>query len=177
MFVLLVTRLLREWESLTRKLINHTSCVGVVTPTDRPKSVRNRCVIEICGSLFSQNSKLQKSLHANKDTWSSGHLIMSHLATCMYSMFRQISSNLCHISWLWILNIPRFFLEAVMFLDFQRISFTFLIWLDLLGSALVFRISILKYSNYFQTTNTDLQTSQASENIWKVLQVILWPVV
>ena len=27
--------------------VNHTSMVAVVTPTDRPKSVRNRCVIEL----------------------------------------------------------------------------------------------------------------------------------
>ena len=27
--------------------VNHTSCVAVVTPTDRPKSVCNRCVIEL----------------------------------------------------------------------------------------------------------------------------------
>ena len=27
--------------------VNHTSSVAVVTPTDRPKSVRNRCVIEL----------------------------------------------------------------------------------------------------------------------------------
>ena len=30
--------------------VNHTSWVAVVTPTDRPKSVRNRCLIELfCG--------------------------------------------------------------------------------------------------------------------------------
>ena len=30
--------------------VNHTSWVAVVTPTDRPKSARNRCVIELfCG--------------------------------------------------------------------------------------------------------------------------------
>ena len=30
--------------------VNHTSLVAVVTSTDRPKSVRNRCVIELfCG--------------------------------------------------------------------------------------------------------------------------------
>ena len=29
-------------------------------------------------------------------------------------------------------------------------------------------------SNHFQTTDTGLQISQASKNIWKVLQVILW---
>ena len=32
--------------------VNHTSCVAVVTPTDRPKSVRNRCVIELFVTLF-----------------------------------------------------------------------------------------------------------------------------
>ena len=31
---------------------NHTSCVAVVTPSNRPKSVRNRCVIEIFGGVF-----------------------------------------------------------------------------------------------------------------------------
>ena len=32
--------------------VNHTSWVAVVTPTDSPKSVRNRCVIELfCGDV------------------------------------------------------------------------------------------------------------------------------
>ena len=31
---------------------NHTSWVAVVTPPDRPKSVRNRCVIELFVALF-----------------------------------------------------------------------------------------------------------------------------
>ena len=31
-------------------LVNHTSWVALATPTDRPKSVRNRCLIElVCG--------------------------------------------------------------------------------------------------------------------------------
>ena len=30
----------------------HTSLVAVVTPTDRPKSVCNRCVIEVFGGVF-----------------------------------------------------------------------------------------------------------------------------
>ena len=38
------------WYSLTR--YNHTSWVTVVTPTDRPKSVRNRCVIKGFGGVF-----------------------------------------------------------------------------------------------------------------------------
>ena len=36
-----------EWEGWARKPVNHTSWVAVVTRTDRPKSVRNRCVIEL----------------------------------------------------------------------------------------------------------------------------------
>ena len=31
--------------------VNHTSWVAVVTPTDRHKSVRNRCVIELFGGI------------------------------------------------------------------------------------------------------------------------------
>ena len=31
---------------------NHTDGVTVVSPTDRPKSVRNRCVIEVFGGVF-----------------------------------------------------------------------------------------------------------------------------
>ena len=31
---------------------NHTSWMSVVTPTDRPKSVRNCCVIEVYGGVF-----------------------------------------------------------------------------------------------------------------------------
>ena len=32
--------------------VNHTSWVAVVTPTDRPKSVRNRCLIELFVAFF-----------------------------------------------------------------------------------------------------------------------------
>ena len=36
-----------------RKPVNHTSWVAVVTPTDRPKSVRNSCLIELfCGVVY-----------------------------------------------------------------------------------------------------------------------------
>ena len=47
---LLITRLLRGVRRWARKPVNHTSWVAVVTPTDRPKSVRNCCLIELfCG--------------------------------------------------------------------------------------------------------------------------------
>ena len=32
--------------------VNHTSCGAKVTPTDRPKSVRNRSVIDLFCALF-----------------------------------------------------------------------------------------------------------------------------
>ena len=34
------------------KPVNHTSSMTVVTPSDRPHSVRNRCVIELFGDVF-----------------------------------------------------------------------------------------------------------------------------
>ena len=50
MCVLLITRLLRGMGRWARKPVNHTSWVTVVTPTDRPKSVHNCCLIELfCG--------------------------------------------------------------------------------------------------------------------------------
>ena len=33
------------------KPVNHTSWVALVTPTDRPKSVRNRCLIDFFGGV------------------------------------------------------------------------------------------------------------------------------
>ena len=42
--------LVGSWDSVNQ--FNHTSLVGIVTPTDRPQSVRNRCVIEVFGGVF-----------------------------------------------------------------------------------------------------------------------------
>ena len=50
--VLLITQLLRGLGRLASKQVNHTSWVAVVTPTDRPKSVRNCCLIELFVALF-----------------------------------------------------------------------------------------------------------------------------
>ena len=38
--------------SWARKPVNHTSWVAVLIPTDRPKLVSNRCVIELFVALF-----------------------------------------------------------------------------------------------------------------------------
>ena len=48
----MIERLLRLVGRWARKPVNHTSWVAVVTPTDRPKSVRNRCLIELFVALF-----------------------------------------------------------------------------------------------------------------------------
>ena len=43
-----------SWKVGPVNQVNHTSWVAIVTPTDRPKSVRNRSVIElICGVVLS----------------------------------------------------------------------------------------------------------------------------
>ena len=47
MCVLLITQLVRGLGRWARKLVNHTSWVAVVSPTDRPMSVCNRCLIEL----------------------------------------------------------------------------------------------------------------------------------
>ena len=45
-----------EWEGGPVNQVNHTSKVAVVTPTDRPKSVRNCCLIELfCGVVYVVN--------------------------------------------------------------------------------------------------------------------------
>ena len=51
MCFLLITRLLRGVARWARKSVNHISWVVVVTSSDRPKSVRNRCVIELLSGV------------------------------------------------------------------------------------------------------------------------------
>ena len=41
-----------KWDHVLVNRFNQTSGVAVVTPTDRPKSVRKRCVIEDFGGVF-----------------------------------------------------------------------------------------------------------------------------
>ena len=42
-----------SWKvGLPETRFNHTSRVTIVIPTDRPKSARNRCVIEVFGGVF-----------------------------------------------------------------------------------------------------------------------------
>ena len=51
--VLLITRLLWLVGRLgTVNWFNHNSWITVVTPTDNPKSVHNRCVIEVFGGVL-----------------------------------------------------------------------------------------------------------------------------
>ena len=54
MCVLLITRFFcGKWEGLVpANRFNHTTWMIVVTPTDRHKSVRNRCAIEVFCGVF-----------------------------------------------------------------------------------------------------------------------------
>ena len=51
-FVLLIARLLRELESWARKPVTTLIWWLFITPTEHPRSVSNRCVIEHFGCLF-----------------------------------------------------------------------------------------------------------------------------
>ena len=52
MCVILITLLLRGVGRSVHKPVDHTSWVAVVTPNDRPKSVRNCCDIELFVAFF-----------------------------------------------------------------------------------------------------------------------------
>ena len=64
---------------------------------------------------------------------------------------------------------------VVMFLDSNRMVFTFHNWLDLRDVVLAFWLTILEKKKYhhFKTIDIAEQISQASNNIWKVLQIII----
>ena len=71
--------------------VNHTSLVAVVTPTDRPKSVRNRCVIErFCGVVCVVTLPL----------W--------HFCWCM-GFCHKTESDLFLILFLWNVNVIKYF--------------------------------------------------------------------
>ena len=49
-FLLLCKYLCIHWDPVNR--FNHTSWVAIVTPTDRPNSVCNRCVTKVFDDVF-----------------------------------------------------------------------------------------------------------------------------
>ena len=78
-----------------RKPVNHTSWVAVITPTDRPKSVRNRCLIElfcyvVCvvalpfdssvgvGAFVIGLGHISSFLSSEKQTYSAPHSLRTH---------------------------------------------------------------------------------------------------
>ena len=92
MYVLLITRLLRLVGRWARKPVNHTSWVAVVTPTDRLKSVRNRCVIELfCGVVY------VVTLPFWHFCWCMGFCHRTESDLFLFFLFFQISSQLMYI--------------------------------------------------------------------------------
>ena len=63
--------------------VNHTSWVAVVTPTDRPKSVHNRCVIELFVALFVL-SFCPLDISVDVGTFVIGLSQISSFFSCMY---------------------------------------------------------------------------------------------
>ena len=53
MRIVLITQFCGLWQCLGPvNRYNHNYLLSVITTTDRPKSVRNRCVIEVLGAVF-----------------------------------------------------------------------------------------------------------------------------
>ena len=50
-----------------------------------------------------------------EDAYSSGHLVLSHLGTCVCSNVETIFTWACHVLGLWVSNIPRYFYFALKF--------------------------------------------------------------
>ena len=48
------------------KVSDHTRLMAVVNPTDRPKSICNRCVIEVLVGLFWVNYQLAVEFYVGK---------------------------------------------------------------------------------------------------------------
>ena len=95
MYVLLITRLLRGVGRWARKPVNHTSWVAVVTPTDRPKSVRNCCLIELfCGVVSVAIEHCNGCGLPTEDAYSSGHLVLSHLGLAFVLLLRPFFPEL-----------------------------------------------------------------------------------
>ena len=111
-----------------RKPVNHTSWVAVVTPTDRPKSVRNRCLIELfCGVVCVVTLPLWHFC------WCRGFCHRTESDLFLFLFLSLISHG-------WV----------VTFQDSHRRVFTFRSWLDLLDVVLAFWISIKKISKLLQ---------------------------
>ena len=100
MCVLLITRLLRGVGRWARKPVNHTSWVAVVTPTDRPKSVRNCCLIELfCGVVCVATLPLWHFCWYRGFCHRTGSDLLLFVFTCTY-VFRT-----CVLRFSWFLTV------------------------------------------------------------------------
>ena len=88
MCVLLITRLLRLVGKWARKPVNHTSWVALVTPTDRPKSVHNRCLIELfCSVVYVVTCPFDNSIGVGAFVIGQGQIssfLSSTFSTCKF---------------------------------------------------------------------------------------------
>ena len=131
-------RLVERW---ARKPVNHTNWVFLVTPTDRPKSVRNRCLIELfCGVVCVVTLPF---LHF---CWCRGFCHRTESDLFLFLFIPAFTTNAMTSDFLSLISHG----WVVTFQDSHRTVFTFRSWLDLLGVVLAFWISILKISKLLQ---------------------------
>ena len=141
-----------------------------VTPTDRPKSVRNSCVIKVFGGVF-MLSRCFLDCSVGVGVFVTGlsqisfffsFKIYKLLAVTFIPAFTtnaMTSDFLLLISHGWVVTFP----------DSQRTVFIFRSWLDLIDVVLAFWISILNISKLLQNCWHTVIDITSFENIWKLL--------
>ena len=84
-----------EWEGWALiNWLNHTSWVTAVTPTDRPKSVRNSCVIKVFGGVF-MLSRCFLDCSVGVGVFVTG---LSQISSFFYLQYQHCFTNNCRIS-------------------------------------------------------------------------------
>ena len=123
MCVLLITRLLRGVGTWARKPVNHTSWVALVTPTDRPKSVCNCCLIELfCGVVCVVTLPLWHFC------WYSGfcHRTGSDLLLFVFQNTTSPKSKFC--TWDWPKTLKTFHPLFIVYLNWARYTQRFYLY-------------------------------------------------
>ena len=134
----MIKRLLRLVGRWARKPVNHTSWVAVVTPTDRPKSVRNRCVIELfCGVVcvvtlpFWHFCWCRGFCHRTESDLFLFLLVIMVISTnCLVTVFAvNVGSDLkgeksCHVRFLF--RLPHYYTTRIVKIHFDSYIWDFL---------------------------------------------------
>ena len=135
-----------EWEGKARKPVYHTSWMSVVTPTDRYKSVLNRCVFESFGGI---------SLYFVYFSWFFVYIEvlsgLSQIFSFFLNMFHSQENDYVCLSWMLIVNYTT--------TSWKYVKYFVIPWFLDLSIVFVLFVSWLIDSNIHTSINTNVLTS------------------